>query len=134
MSRVGGDVSLFRQEIHMPHETAAFIVLNLLDFVLTHAIIADQDVIGGYEGNVAAAAWIRMAGTWGMSLFKFTLVAVIMVICELIHKYRPPVAQRLLRLMCLVLLVVICYSLALILNMHMQAALTASPSVTALEH
>ena len=132
MSRPDAGRDIFRQRIPLPMETLAFVALNLADVVLTHALLVDDPAVRRYESNVVAAAWIELAGTAGMVAFKFVLVAIILVICQMIHKYRPPVARRLLNFMCMLVAVVICYSLALILKLHMEAILTGTPAVIAL--
>ena len=117
--------NIFAQRVHMPRATLAFLLLNLADIVLTGALIADP-LIDAYESNAVAAAWFERAGMPGMIALKCIMMIIIMIICELIYKYRPPVARRLLKALCVVVAVVVCYSVAIILKHHMVHALTAS--------
>jgi len=128
MSQAGAEPNLFLRRITMPAESIALVLVNLADVVLTWAIIVDP-TMGGYESNQIAAFWLVRAGLPGMVAYKFFLVGFVLVICELIHKYKPVVARRLMTFLCVIVGVVICYSLALVVKHHMIRVLMESGPV-----
>ncbi|MHC4611896.1 MAG: DUF5658 family protein [Planctomycetota bacterium] len=71
-----------------------FIVVASLDIVLTWAVLR----LGGTEENVVAAAVIGHRGLVGMVLFKFSLVLLIIVMCEVIGRRRDEVGRKLAKL------------------------------------
>ena len=118
---------LLFEKLQLEDECIAFIILNLADVVLTALILGDGD-LRGFESNPAANYWITRFGMPGMIAFKFILVASVITICQIISRYRPDLAVKVLTLGCIIVGVVICYSLSLILK-HRNLAL---PAITSL--
>lgn len=68
-----------------------FVFVSALDVVLTWLIL----LVGGSEVNVLADAVITSAGLKGVLIFKFCLVLLVVVICEVVGRRRPRAGQKL---------------------------------------
>ena len=115
MSESDRPARFWTARVQLPAGSFAFIVLNLADLVLTYMILTHQDT-WGYETNPVARYWHGLWGLPGLVFMKFNLVAIVLVICQMLHKYRPRLARRLLMLCCIIVGVVVCYGLAMLLT------------------
>lgn len=70
---------------------AWFVVLSVLDVLFTWTIL----LCGGREVNAIADAVIAHGGANGIILYKFCLVVLVIVLCEVIGRRRDRVARRL---------------------------------------
>ncbi len=64
------------------------IALSILDLILTYVLLCcySADV---YEANPVAEWFLTRWNILGMTLFKFTLVAIVIVASEIIERHRP---------------------------------------------
>lgn len=67
-----------------------FVLLSALDVVLTWFIL----LLGGTEVNVLADAVISRTGLNGILIYKFCLVIVVILSCEVIGRRRPRLGRR----------------------------------------
>ena len=68
-----------------------FVFISAVDVVLTWFIL----LLGGTEVNVIADAVIGYAGLKGILIYKFCLVILVVVLCEVIGRRRPRVGRNL---------------------------------------
>lgn len=68
-----------------------FVMLSALDVVLTWFIL----LLGGTEVNALADAVISRTGLNGILIYKFCLVIVVVLSCEVIGRRRPQLGRRL---------------------------------------
>ena len=103
------------EPLHLPAESWVFLLLNLADLLVTNTILNHRDQ-WGYESNPVARYWHGQWGLYGLVFLKFTLVAVVLVICQMIHRYRPTLARRLLVVCCIIVCLVVCYGLTMVIT------------------
>jgi len=79
----------------MLHQTAYkwFIYISAVDIVLTWFIL----LLGGSEVNILADAVISHSGLMGIITYKFCLVILVVVICEVVGRRRPKLGKNLSR-------------------------------------
>ncbi len=70
-----------------------FVFISASDVVLTWFIL----LLGGTEVNVIADAVIANAGLQGILIYKFCLVVLVVMICEIVGRRRPGVGRNLAR-------------------------------------
>lgn len=68
-----------------------FVSISALDVVLTWFIL----LLGGQEVNVLADAVIAHAGLRGILIYKFCLVVLVVLVCEVTGRRRPSLGRRL---------------------------------------
>jgi len=68
-----------------------FVLVSSLDIVLTWVVLQ----LGGWEVNPVAAAIIKHWGLPGAIGFKFSLMLIVIVLCEVIGRKRDSTARRL---------------------------------------
>jgi hypothetical protein len=66
------------------------VLLGALDVVCTRIVLQ----VGGVELNPIAARMISLAGHWGLIALKFTMMALVIVICEHLARRRPALSRR----------------------------------------
>ncbi len=69
-----------KQDVLYPQLVLALVFLAAMDVMLTHTILE----LGGVEANPLAARVFETAGTFGMSIYKFTLLALYLLILQFI--------------------------------------------------
>ena len=74
-----------------PRPYAWFVVVSALDIVFTWTVL----LLGGKEVNAIADMVIAFAGAKGIIIYKFCLVVLVIVLCEVIGRRRNKVAKRL---------------------------------------
>ena len=79
----------------MLHPTAYkwFVLISAVDVVVTWFIL----LLGGTEVNVLADTVIRYAGLKGILIYKFCLVILVVLLCEVVGRRRPRVGRNLAR-------------------------------------
>ncbi len=79
-----------REAVLYPDAYAWFVLFASMDIMLTVLIL----LMGGYEMNSVAAWVIRAFGLVGLVVYKFALVIVVVLVCELIGRVRHEVGRR----------------------------------------
>lgn len=82
---------MLRQNTLYPGPEMLLLVLAALDVMLTHTVL----YLGGVEANPLAARVIERGGTLGMSIYKFSLIALFVLIVEFIGARRIESGRRL---------------------------------------
>jgi hypothetical protein len=77
-----------------PHEHLLFVFVSSLDILFTLLILW----LGGVEVNPIAAAVLAVHGFNGMILFKYTLVVLVVLICEVVGRHRRRTGRGLARI------------------------------------
>ena len=92
-----------RTDVRYPNAYVWFIFLSALDVMLTYLILhpvvfaadADGTESRGAEVNALANWFIQRWDVPGMVAFKFGLVLLVVVLCEIIGRYRSETGRRL---------------------------------------
>lgn len=103
---------LFRVE-HVA-ETRAFILVNVLDIVMTWILLNRGDHF--YESNPLAKYIQDHWGNNGMVYFKLSIVAFVCIIVQIVNQRRPDRARMILTLGTLIVGCVVIYSLVLLIR------------------
>ena len=74
-----------------PRPYSWFVVVSVLDILFTWTVI----LLGGKEVNAIADMVISYAGGKGIIIYKFCLVVLVIVLCEVIGRRRDKIAKRL---------------------------------------
>lgn len=70
-----------------------FVLLSAVDIILTWFIL----LLGGTEVNALADAVIARTGLKGILIYKFCLVTIVVLICEVVGRRRPRLGRNLVR-------------------------------------
>ncbi len=76
-----------------PRSYKWFVFISAVDVILTWFIL----LLGGREVNVIADAVIASAGLQGILIYKFCLVLLVVLICEIVGRRKPLVGRNLAR-------------------------------------
>lgn len=80
------------RRVLFPYHYLALILVSSLDLIFTFYIL----VLGGIEVNPIANAVLQSPVSFdGLIVFKFVIVALIVLICEFIGQHAAPTARRL---------------------------------------
>ncbi len=82
---------MFRQPILYPRGYSWLIVLAVLDVCCTYVILR----LGGIELNGIANWFLRMFDLYGLIALKFSCVALVLLICEVVGRLRAASGTRL---------------------------------------
>lgn len=96
--------------VHFPNLYLWLVFLSALDVVLTRVIL----YFGGQEVNPLADRVIAWGGQMGMSLFKFSIVAFVILICEYTARLDLKMARRLALVGCIITALPVIWSSGLI--------------------
>ena len=111
--------SLFRTARPLEKETSLFILVSALDFYMTFLLLDHSQSDGGesvfYESNPAARYFLDW-GINGLIFFKFSIVAFVAVIVQVIATKKEKTARRLLQFATALVACVVIYSLTLFLR------------------
>ncbi|MBX9638177.1 MAG: DUF5658 family protein [Mycobacteriaceae bacterium] len=110
---------VLRQALPLEAETALFILASLMDFVMTWLLLNFQSESGRVwfvESNPVARYFLYSWGFDGLIAFKFAAVALVVVICQVIARSRPPVARKLLQFATVAVMAVVVYSAVLLVR------------------
>ncbi|MBS0266045.1 MAG: hypothetical protein JSS02_29205 [Planctomycetes bacterium] len=105
-----------RQRMPLEVETLLFIVASALDVYLTRYLITHTPATTGLsyvEGNPIARYFLDSWGPPGLTYFKFGLVAIVSIICQIIARRKIHVARRVLYFATVMVSGVVLYSLLL---------------------
>lgn len=109
--------------VRFPNLYLWLIFLSALDVVLTRVIL----YFGGTEVNPLADWIIDQWGQMGMSLFKFGIVAFVIIICEYTARMDMKMAFRLALIGCIISAMPVLWSTGLIIQMILTFDPTAEP-------
>jgi len=77
-------------------ESIAFVLLSLLDLIISRMTFRWTGLWEGYEANPLAAYVLRYYGVKGLVVYKFALTACIVVACQIIWAKYPRLARGIL--------------------------------------
>jgi hypothetical protein len=100
-------------------ETALYILMSTADVFMTWYLLyngASNDRTWFVESNPIPRYFLESWGFDGLVYFKFSLVAFVAVICQVIARTRLDVARRVLNLATLLVTGVVIYSVALMVQ------------------
>jgi len=111
--------TIFRLSLPLQRESALFLIVNVLDVMMTYMMLSDAPKPNGramfYESNPVAHWFFVGWGLYGIVVFKFTMVAVVEVIAQVVALRQLQLGRRLLEFGTLVVAVVVLYSMYLLL-------------------
>lgn len=98
----------------LANESLLLVVLSACDLFITYLLLWR----GGhfYEANPLARWFFDRWNIAGMTAFKFGLVAIIIVLCEIIERHKPRVGRAIVILGCAAALVVSIHGLRLLIG------------------
>jgi hypothetical protein len=107
---------VLRHRLPLEGETALFILASTLDAMMTRYLLWNSNHDTGsffVEANPIPRYFLEGWGLNGLTYFKFALVALVSVICQIIARRRIDVARRVLNLASIIVLGVVIYSVVL---------------------
>jgi hypothetical protein len=112
--------TIFRLSLPLQRESALFVIVSVLDVMMTYLMLSDVPEPDGrvmfYESNPVARWFFEGWGLSGIVAFKFSMVAVVEVIAQIVAIRQLQVGRRLLEFGTLVVAVVVLYSMYLLLT------------------
>lgn len=99
--------------VHFPNLYLWLVFLSALDVVLTRVIL----YFNGTELNPLAGWIIARGGQLGMSLFKFAIVAFVIIICEYTARVDTKMSKRLALAGCIITAVPVIWSSFLLISL-----------------
>jgi len=108
-----------RHRLPLEGETALFILASTLDALLTRYLLWSGSQDGQtffVEANPIPRYFLESWGLDGLTYFKFALVALVTVICQVIARSRIEVARRVLNFASIIVLGVVIYSVVLMVQ------------------
>ena len=108
----------FRQRLPLEHETALFILVNVLDFATTYYMLMHRDSGNAsfFESNPVARYFLHHWGLRGLLWFKMAVVAFVCVIAQIVATRKIATARLLLVAGTIVVSIVVVYSWRLFLH------------------
>ena len=103
---------MFKNHVILSQEYLGFLLLNLFDLFLTGYIFR----FSGQEANGIPAFVLHHFGLRGFAIFKFVMVVMIIVLCEVINKHSFIHAQQVILGACALYVVVVLYEIYLIVT------------------
>jgi hypothetical protein len=111
---------VLRQRLPLEVETGLFIVASALDVFMTRYLL-NHSPIGNHssfvESNPIARYFLDSWGPDGLTWFKFGLVALVSLICQIIARRKIEVARRVLHFATVVVMAVVIYSIVLMVQL-----------------
>lgn len=77
------------QPVLYPDAYGWAVLAGSLDVMMTWVVLG----VGGTEVNVIADRVLRHAGLPGLLMFKFGVIALVLLICEFVGSRRPPIGR-----------------------------------------
>ena len=98
----------------LANESLLLVILSACDLFITYLLLWR----GGhfYEANPLARWFFDRWNIAGMTAFKFGLVAIIIVLCEIIERHKPRVGRAIVILGCVAALIVSIHGLRLLIG------------------
>jgi Domain of unknown function (DUF5658) len=120
--------NVFRLPVPLQRESALFLIVNVLDVLMTYILLTDVGGVTGrsifYESNPVARFFLQH---WSkpdtidfraMVYFKFSIVALVEVIAYVVANRKIEIGRRLLEFGTLLVSVVVIYSMVLLMRLH----------------
>jgi hypothetical protein len=111
---------IFRLALPLQRESALFLIVSVLDVMMTYLMLFDIPEPEGrtmfYESNPVARYIFEGWGLRGIVIFKFSSVALVEVIAQIIALRRLELGRRLLEFGTVVVALVVLYSMYLLLT------------------
>jgi hypothetical protein len=111
---------LFRLALPLQRESALFVIVSVLDVMMTYMMLSDVPEPDGqamfYESNPVARYVFYRWNLPGIVIFKFSMVAVVEVIAQIVAIRNLHLGRRLLEFGTLVVALVVLYSMYLLLS------------------
>jgi hypothetical protein len=112
--------TIFRLSLPLQRESALFLIASVLDVMMTYLMLSDVPEPEGramfYESNPVARYIFEGWGLSGIVVFKFSMVAVVEVIAQIVALRKLQMGRRLLEFGTLVVALVVLYSMYLLLT------------------
>jgi hypothetical protein len=112
--------TIFRLALPLQRESALFLIVSVLDVMMTYMMLYDIPEPEGramfYESNPVARYIFEGWGLRGIVIFKFSLVAVVEVIAQIVAMRKLELGRRLLEFGTVVVACVVLYSMYLLLT------------------
>ena len=99
--------SLFNGALPLEHETSLFILVSVLDVLMTWYLLSGGTHI---EANPVAAYFIQRWGGSGIVLFKFTLVTFVCIVSQVVARKNISTGRKILQFGTAVVACVVIYS------------------------
>jgi Domain of unknown function (DUF5658) len=110
---------VFRLALPLQRESALFVLVSVLDVMMTYLLLTDMPQPGGrtmfYESNPVANYFLQHWDISGVVIFKFSMVATVEVLAQVIALKNLPAGRRLLEFGTLIVALVVLYSMYLLL-------------------
>ncbi len=90
--------ALIRGEARLANESLLLVVLSACDLFMTYTLLWRSGAF--YEANPIAQWFFARWNIAGMTMFKFGLVILIIIACEIIERHRPKVGRAIVLLGC----------------------------------
>lgn len=120
--------AIFRLPVPLQRESALFLIVNVLDVLMTYILIDDVGGVTGramfYESNPVARFFLQHGANPGVLdfraivYFKFANVAFVEIIAYVIARRRIEIARRVLEFGTLIVALVVIYSMVLLMRMR----------------
>lgn len=103
--------SLLFGKFHHEPETLLYVVLSAADLLITYFLLhQDHDNLRFVESNPVARFFLDRWGISGMIYFKFSMVAFVCLVTQIIARWRPVTARLVLWFAIVVMIYVVVYS------------------------
>ena len=103
---------LIRRKLPLETETSWWLLVSVLDFVMTYLLLAHPET-HFVESNPIAVFFFHGWGMKGLLGFKLFMATFVVIVCQIIATKKPKVARRVLQLGTLVVGLVVVYSVLL---------------------
>jgi Domain of unknown function (DUF5658) len=91
-------LSLISEKSKIQSLAICLVAISLIDLLVTYVLLNSSSEV--YEANPVAQWFFQRWNIFGMTIFKFTLVAVVLVISEIIERRRPGLGRLVLIFAC----------------------------------
>jgi len=102
--------------LHHPQELLLYVVMSVLDFLATRALLQHDGSVHFGEANPVARYFLYTWGPKGMLYFKLAITAAVCILSQVIATKRPRLARGILEFGTLVVTAVVLYSAWLLLG------------------
>ena len=81
----------FQSQALYPNAYVWLVFVSAMDIIMTRIVLA----FGGSEVNPVALLAIKGGGLWGLIAFKFIIIALVIILCEIIGRHKYITGKRL---------------------------------------
>jgi hypothetical protein len=108
---------VLRNRLPLEGETAVFVLASTLDAMLTrYLLLSGNSDLWFVESNPVPRYFLESWGLDGLTYFKFALVALVTLICQVIARSKVDVARRVLNFASILVMGVVVYSILLMMQ------------------